>query len=388
MSGYNYNSIFFHLFNFRNSRIEIDILHQKCQHKIMPKITVTAPANIAFIKYWGRSEHSQYIARNTSISMNLSGCTTTTTAEVGDFTEDEIVVEFYQQNPKKLAPDNHKTKALFAQIERVRKLAGSNKKVRIYSVNNFPADSGIASSASGFAALTAALLIAFGRRDLFDDKQEFSRQIRLCGSGSAIRSGLDGFVEFLAPKEAYAARGGFKKEELTEEFLNYLHQQSYANQIANETHWDLVDIVAVVNPEKKLVSSSQGHLMADTSPYFETRVDELQERVERTRQAILDKDFSTLGQMIEEDSTSMHAVMMTSKPAIFYWSPGSMRVMLEVMKWRKDGELESYFTLDAGCNVHVICQKKDAAEVTKRLESLPEVQWTIYNENCKGVQEV
>ncbi len=354
----------------------------------MVKVTVVAPANIAFIKYWGRSEHNLYIARNTSISMTMSGCITTTTVEVGDFENDQIEVKFFNQEYKKLQALDHKPKALFKQIERIRSLAKSTQKTKIKTENNFPNDVGIASSASGFAALTGALLLGYGLEKEFADKEEFSRQIRLCGSGSAIRSAMGGFVEFLAPKEAIQAAGGFSPEDLASELKEHLHKESYARQITDENHWNLVDIVAITNPKKKLVSSSQGHLMADTSPYYETRISEMQDRIAQTRQAILDKDIRQLGPLIEEDSNSMHSVMMTSKPPIFYWSPGSMEIMLNVMKWRREDDLQAYFTLDAGSNVHVITEKKDSEEVKKRLENLPSVQWTIYNQPCPGVTKI
>ncbi|MEI6728892.1 MAG: diphosphomevalonate decarboxylase [bacterium] len=348
-------------------------------------IKVKSPANIAFVKYWGRADHQLFVARNTSISMNISGCCTTIEADLHDGDEDIIEVKFYNQEPKRLYPDDHKSKEIFKQIERIRKESGIDKRVKMFSENNFPADAGIASSASALSAITAALLNLYGMKDKFEDKIEFSRQIRLCGSGSAIRSAMDGFVEFLAPDHdtdvVYP-----KPDSVSDETKKVWHEQSHSRQIADEKSWDLVDVVAIVNPEKKLVSSSQGHLMADSSPYYEARIAEIGDRIKKVRQAILDKDIRTLGPLIEQDSTSMHSVMMTSNPAIFYWSPGSMRIMLELMKWRREDDLQAYFTLDAGPNVHVICEKKDAAEVTKRLEALPEVQWTIYNEACKGAE--
>lgn len=317
--------------------------------------------------------------------MNLSNCYTLTEADLYDGDEDIIEVKFYNQEAKRMYPDDHKSKEIFKQIERIRKESGSDKKVKIFSENNFPADAGIASSASALSAITAALLLVYGMSEKFEDKTEFSRQIRLCGSGSAIRSAMDGFVEFLAPNHDTDVVFP-KPENIDEETKKIWHTQTYAREIAPHTHWDLVDIVAVVNPEKKLVSSSQGHLMANTSPYYEARIAEIGDRIKKTRQAILDKDIRTLGNLIEQDSTSMHAVMMTSNPGIFYWSPGSMRIMLEIMRWRREDDLQAYFTLDAGSNVHVICEQKDAKEVTKRLEALPEVQWTIYNQNCQGTE--
>lgn len=330
------------------------------------KITVQSPANIAFIKYWGRYDHQLFLPRNNSISMTMSGCMTTTTAELDSkLTEDLIEVKFFDQPYQKLIrrTEEIKQENIFAQIDRIRKIAGSNVKVHIKSENNFPADAGIASSASSFSALTAALLLVFGLHDKFEDKIEFSKQVRMCGSGSAIRSVMGGFVEMLSGKT---------------------HDDSYAVQIADQNHWQLTDIVAIVNPEKKKISSSQGHLAAQTSPYLETRIQEMQPRIKQCREAILQKDFSKLGQCIEQDSISMHIVMMTQNPPAFYWGPGSISIIKEVMRWREEDGLEAYCTLDAGPNVHVICQSQDTTEVKKRLEASPFVKWTIVNQPCAG----
>jgi diphosphomevalonate decarboxylase len=147
----------------------------------------------------------------------------------------------------------------------------------------------------------------------------------------------------------------------------------------------LVDIVAIVDPEKKKISSSQGHEIADTSPYFETRIKEMQVRIQTVRQAILDKNIRKLGPEIERESTSMHSIMMTSTPPAYYWAPGSIRIMKDVMEWREKDDLQAYFTFDAGANAHIICEKKDASEVQKRLKAIEYVKWTIYNELAKGV---
>lgn len=330
------------------------------------KITAKSPANIAFIKYWGRADHDLFLPLNNNISMNMSGCMTTTTVEVDpELTDDEVEVKFYGKVYKQLDRDSIKAKNLYDQIERVRGLAKSDKFVRIKSENNFPADAGIAASASSFSAITAALLVAYDMKEKFDDKRELSRQIRLCGSSSANRSAMDGFVELIAGED---------------------HGSTYTEQIADHSHWGLVDIVAIVDPEKKPVSSSRGHEIADTSPFLAARISTIGPRVEGVRQAILDRDLRKLGPLIEEDSTNMHAVMMTSQPPAYYWGPGSMRIMLDLMKWRQEDDLQAYFTLDAGPNVHVICEKKDAAEVQKRLEENEFVHWTIYNEPCEGTR--
>ena len=88
------------------------------------------------------------------------------------------------------------------------------------------------------------------------------------------------------------------------------------------------------------------------------------------RNAILEKDFEALADIIELDSNMMHSVMMTSQPPLMYWSPKSLEIMLEVTQWRKKG-IPAAYTLDAGPNVHVICTKEYADRVRTWLEKYP-----------------
>jgi diphosphomevalonate decarboxylase len=329
------------------------------------KSSVIAPANIAFIKYWGKRDEKLLIPANDNISMTLSDCLTTTTIELDQsLTSDHIEVKFFNKDYEILDKNSIKSKNVYDQVERIRNLAGSNIFVRIKSANNFPADAGIASSASGFAALTSALLLVYGLEDKFNDKKELSRQIRLCGSGSAVRSVYGGYVEFLTAEE---------------------HEDSYARQIADENHWDLVDIVAIIDEEKKKYSSSSGHNIANSSPYFQTRLIEMQKRIADCREAIMTKNFKKLGECIEAESISLHTIMMTSNPPILYWAPGSISIIKELQKWREEDGLLAYQTMDAGANVHVICQAKDQEEVNNRLKNNKFVKWTIVNKPTHGV---
>ena len=161
-------------------------------------------------------------------------------------------------------------------------------------------------------------------------------------------------------------------------------KDAYAMQIADENYWGLVDIVAVLDPEKKKISSSEGHEIADTSPYMLARISEMQDRIKNTRKAIIEKNLSKLGPLIEADCISMHTVMMTSTPPAFYWNSGPMDLIQEVMRWREEEHLQIYFTIDAGPNVHIICMSKDMKEVEKRLKQNSYVKWTIVNRPCKG----
>jgi diphosphomevalonate decarboxylase len=332
------------------------------------KVTTVAPANIAFIKYWGRNNHELFIPSNSSISMTLSNCLTTSTIEIDDsLKEDLIEIKFENQDYKKLDLSSIKAADLIKQINRIRKLSGINSHIRIKSENNFPADAGLASSASSFAAITAGLLIVFGLNNKFDDKIELSREIRLSGSGSAARSAMGGFVELLSGND---------------------HNSTHAIQIAKANHWELLDIIAVVDTEKKKISSSEGHNLANTSPYFATRLIEMQDRIMQTRESILAKDFKTLGECIEDDMLSMHLIMMTQKPSLFYWSPGSVAIMRAIRELREEKGILAYCTLDAGPNVHIICEDKNRDYIKSFINEIPYVKKIIVNEPAEGVIEI
>ncbi|MDP4011207.1 MAG: diphosphomevalonate decarboxylase [Candidatus Roizmanbacteria bacterium] len=333
----------------------------------MSKVTIQAPANIAFIKYWGRSDHKLFLPLNDNISMTLSGCTTTTTAELINGPSNMVEVKFLGKEYTQLTSDSIKARNIFDQITRIKKLAKSSQSVHIKSKNNFPADAGIASSASGFAALTGALLLAYGLNELYEDKKEFSRQVRLCGSGSAVRSVYGGFVEMFAGMD---------------------HKSSFAQQIADEHYWELVDIVAIVDADKKKISSSEGHETAETSPFLKTRIEHTKKQFLVVRKAILEKDFQTLGEALELESTSMHAVMMTQSPPAFYWNPGSISIIKQIRELREQEHMLAYTTFDAGANAHIICQKEDASPIEAFILKNPFVKSTIYNEPAPGAHEV
>lgn len=329
--------------------------------------TAIAPANIAFIKYWGVQDVARTLPYNGSISMNLDSCLTTTTVTFDEaLAQDEVTLTLHGQEPAPAAGSQRSR--VVAHLDRLRALAGVGWPARVESANNFPSDAGIASSAAAFAALTLAGAAALGL-DL--GERALSVLARQSGSGSASRSIPAGFVEWHIPE------GPFDPE--------IWDSNSYAVSLAPPEHWALSDVVAVVDAGAKKIGSAENHRLATTSAYFATRLAEVPERLAATRDAIARRDFALLGETMEADAVSMHAVCMTSRPPSFYWSAGTMAVIQAVRGWRETG-LQSYFTIDAGPNVHVICQAADRAEVERRLGELPGVQFTIGNGAGQGAR--
>jgi diphosphomevalonate decarboxylase len=236
-------------------------------------------------------------------------------------------------------------------LDIVRRLSGTHNFAHVESENNFPMGAGIASSASAFAALAVAASHAAG----LDLTEKQLSQLARQGSGSACRSIPSGFVEWqIAECEADSA----------------------AVSIAPPVHWPLVDHVAIINQEHKLVGSTAGHDLAYTSILQNARVADAPRRLEICRRAILQRDFESLADIIELDCNLMHAVMMTSNPRLLYWEPTSLAVMERVTAWRAEG-LPAAYTIDAGANVHVICEASHQDLVKERLGGISGVERVI-----------
>jgi len=130
-----------------------------------------------------------------------------------------------------------------------------------------------------------------------------------------------------------------------------------------------VDCVAIVSAAHKKTGSTEGHGIAWTSPLQSARLADAPRRLEICRRAILERDFSTFASIVELDSDMMHAVMMTSTPALHYWKPASLEVMNCVRQWRMEGIAVCY-TVDAGPNIHVLCLEAEAQNIEKRLHEI------------------
>lgn len=322
----------------------------------MPSLSATAIAhpNIALIKYWGNRNQELRLPSSGSVSINLS--------------------ELYTRTRVTFKPGLHRDsltinrqRVLRASLARVtslldifRQMTGKNIHAEVVSENNFPAATGLASSAAAFAALTLAAARAL---ELNLTEVELSRLARR-GSGSACRSIPPGFVEW-QPGQS--------------------ESDSYAYSIASPDYWKLADCIALIESAPKQVGSTEGHVLADSSPLQASRLLDTPRRIGICRRAIFERDFEQLAEITELDSNMMHAVMMTSQPAVFYWEPVSLSLMKAIPAWRKQG-IPVCYTLDAGPNVHCICPVEAAAEVKARLQQVPGVAQILYAEVSEGAR--
>ncbi len=300
-----------------------------------------AHPNIALIKYWGNRDDALRLPVNGSISMNLAGLHARTEVSFQpSLPFDELIINGREVTGKGL-------QRVSAILDIVRGMAGVTAKAEVISDVNFPTGAGIASSAAAFAALALAASRAAG---LTLSEAQLSRLARL-GSGSASRSIPAGFVEW---------KVGASDED------------SVAESIAPPEHWDLVDCIAIVSATHKKTGSTEGHALAATSPLQAARIADTPRRLDICRRAVLVRDFNALAEIIELDSDMMHAVMMTSRPALHYWEPASVTVMQAVRNWRAQG-LPVAYTVDAGPNVHVLCPLGAREEAESKLRTLPGV---------------
>jgi diphosphomevalonate decarboxylase len=320
--------------------------------------TAIARANIALAKYWGKSDIKLNLPAVASISITLEPMRTETTVTFdAALPDDELVLNGKRADGK---PRMRAIKVL----DQVRALSGVATKGRIESANNFPTASGLASSASGFAAMVAAAWTAAG---LPRDDQRWSAMSRQA-SASAARSIYGGFVELPrgTPGDATLA----------------------ANTVAPADHWDVRIVVAVANEGAKDVGSTEGMTLSEqTSPYYRAWVDCSDALVEEVRAGILARDLVKVGEAMEQSTLAMHACMMASRPGLIYLQPATLAALATVKQLRKEG-VEVYATMDAGPHVKALCHARDAERVAAALAATPMVLRTLTARPGPGLEIV
>ncbi|KAI7869063.1 diphosphomevalonate decarboxylase [Spinellus fusiger] len=319
----------------------------------MKTVTCTAPVNIAVIKYWGKRETQLILPTNDSLSVTLSQdiLHSKTTVSVGkEYSSDRLWLNGIEEDiskSKRMHNCFRETRALRKAMEE--KTPGleplSSYSLHVCSENNFPTAAGLASSASGFAALVFTLAKAFDLDTSMSDLSRIARQ----GSGSACRSLFGGFVAWEMGQETDGS-------------------DSLAVQVAPETHWpDLEALVCVVSDAKKGTSSTQGmQNTLQSSPLMKERLEVVPGRMERMKKAILDRDFETFAELTMRDSNQFHAVCLDTFPPIFYLndtSRGIIQLIHEYNRTSPDGKLKAAYTFDAGPNAVIYAPKQNMREI-------------------------
>ena len=308
-----------------------------------------APANIALLKYWGKDDAARQWPSNDSISMTLTQCRTRTKACLHDGDDDVV----YLQGEQLSRTARHGMK-IFAQLDFLRQACGFTHKLGIETHNSFPLACGIASSASGMAALTLAALACWTEQDSWAGLAAAGwTRARLAalarqGSGSACRSLWGGLVHW--------QRGASPNE-----------QSVY--QLEDENYLRLCDIIVTPTHVAKAVSSSAGHARAHSSPLFAVRLAGMQERQRDLLAALALRDVERLGCLIEQEALEFCQVMSTSTPPLVYAGKETFAFMTWLRQCRQRGDFVAYFTVDAGVSVHVLCAASAAEHISQAIRT-------------------
>ncbi|MFD1672213.1 diphosphomevalonate decarboxylase [Agrilactobacillus yilanensis] len=312
----------------------------------MSTYTAVAHTNIALIKYWGKKDPQLIIPYNSSLSLTLDQFYTKTT--VTPATTDQFTLDAQPITGPGLTK-------MTAFLDILRAYAKTDQKLAVTSTNHVPTAAGLASSASGLAALTVAATAALG---LNLPKQTLSRLARR-GSGSACRSIYGGFVEW-------------QKGQTDED--------SYGVPLnpAETTDLDIAMIALVISDTAKTVSSRQG--MANTvatSPFYPAFVQRCEADLTAIKAAIAAKDLQQVGEIAEANALKMHATMLAATPPFSYFLPETLQAIAAIQQLRTQGYL-CYFTMDAGPNIKIICAASQSQRIAQALKKLlPKVAMVI-----------
>jgi diphosphomevalonate decarboxylase len=310
----------------------------------MTQAQAQAHSNIALIKYWGKRDAALKLPCNGSISLTLDQLSTRTLVNWNEATGPDQV--WLNGQP---APEHQRAKVQ-AFLDLVRQRAHFHGSARVESHNNFPTGAGLASSASGFAALALAATRAAGL-DL--SRRELSALARQ-GSGSACRSIFGGFVEW---QRGEAADG----------------HDSYAHPLDETPDWPLLMAVLVLNDQPKALSSGDGMARTvATSPLYEGWRRSIDTDLAAMRDAIAAHDFSALGSLMEHNALKMHATALAARPAVIYWQAATLALLNRIQTLRAEG-LECYVTIDAGPNLKVLLRERDWTAFASALADSPEI---------------
>ncbi len=298
-------------------------------------MTAVAHPNIALVKYWGKQDKPGNLPATPNISITLDTLQTRTSVTVGE--RDTVVMGGAAVQDQKIADFLATLRTKF-----------DIPPLAIETENNFPTGAGLASSASGFAALMLAINTV---ADLNLDEELMSEWARQ-GSASAARSFFGGYVALVPPLWR-------------------------AQPVATEGHWPLAVAVAITSDARKAVSSTTGmQASAATSPFYKTWVHQASGDFADANDAIAARDFQKLAEVAELNCLKMHSVMLTTSPTLAYWNEASLSCMDAVRAMRVDGT-PVFFTIDAGPQIKAVCEPSALDQVATSLEAIPGVRQVL-----------
>lgn len=318
--------------------------------------TARAHANIALAKYWGKADVALNLPAVPSISLTLAPLASETRVTFSDgFAADSLSLDGEPAAPSELRRASE-------LLDRVRAVTGETARAQVESHNNFPTAAGLASSASGFCALSAAALAAAGGELDLAQVSAIARQ----SSASAARSVYGGLVELPLGRPGDAGLA--------------------ATQLFGPDHWDLRIVVAVTAEGRKSVGSTAGMGRTEsTSPYYRAWVEAAPDLTDRVRRGLSQRDMQVVGEAMEQSTLAMHACAMAADPGLIYFQPATLAAIAAVRALRDEG-VPVYFTADAGPHVKALCTSAQVQQVQARLAATPGVLRTLVATPGPGVQ--
>jgi diphosphomevalonate decarboxylase len=308
----------------------------------------SAPSNIALVKYWGKKENQ--IPANPSISFTLKNCKTITKLGIvnkkkeNNFSFDLL---FEGKSKEDFKPKIQKF------LERIVKYCPYLKEYHftIDTKNTFPHSSGIASSASGMAALAMNVMsLEKALNPSITDSYFFQKASFLSrlGSGSACRS-VKGEVVVWGKNDSFSESSDFYGVP----FLEPIHPNFKNYQ----------DTILLVDKGEKQVSSTLGHELMFGHPYAEKRFEQAHDNINQIKSVLVNGKVDKFIKIVESEALTLHAMMMTSMPYFILIKPNTLEIINKIWKFREATKTPVCFTLDAGANVHVLYPEKVKEEV-------------------------
>lgn len=306
--------------------------------------TAIAQPNIALVKYWGKRDGALNLPAAGSLSITLDALHTHTRLRFDAALDaDDITLNGTR--------DAAQTRRLGEFLDLFRSRAGVTERAHVESTNDFPTGAGLASSASGFAALAVAADHALG---LNLGARELSVLARR-GSGSAARSIFGGFAEMSAGTRADGA-------------------DAFASPLLGAAAWPLEVVVAITTHAPKSISSRVGmEATRQTSPFYRDWIETVPGDLATARAAVQARDFEQLARVSEASCMAMHAVMLATRPALIYWNAATLECLQCIRALQGEG-VAVFFTIDAGPQLKAVCLPGDTARVTGALGSVRGVE--------------
>jgi diphosphomevalonate decarboxylase len=315
------------------------------------KITWRSPSNIAIVKYWGK--HGRQLPRNPNISFTLNDAATTMslTYKVKAKFDNKISLDFHFEDPSKNEKFRQKMVAFMESVLDIFPFL-TQIEMRIESTNSFPHSAGIASSASSMSALALCLCSLESR--LFGKNAVDEGNPAKGGEGSVSFLKKVSYISRLASGSAcrsvYPTLAVWGKMKEVKGSTNDYAVAFEAHDVFKTYH----NAILIASVEEKPVSSRMGHGLMEGNPFATPRYAQARERMKALLPALQNGDVNTVGQIMEDEALTLHALMMTSSPSFTLLKPNTLK-MIEILRgYREATKVPVYFSLDAGPNLHVL----------------------------------